>query len=474
MISLKRSYQILFILGLFFIPFNSNVPKWLGFLGEFSTDSSPLFFLISFLLLLTHQVLIGKIYFPFSSNIYRFFLLFFGVLFLSVLMNLPNVWNYYFKQTSGIERFIRQIISILFSGFIFFYVFINVCRDYGVIGFFKLVRKIFYISFIFVFTCGLLEYFIVTYNLTQLIPIIRVYNLLPFVKIKLFFDLQRISSLTFEPPALGTYLITISGFMFSYILTSTKRSRVLPFLLVLVLAVISKSRTALVVVIVQSLIGVACAYYMYFDFRKTMNRVLIYGSIVTLGFGVFFKDSIYNSVSEKIQMLDFTRMNNKLDDNSISNKSRLGIQLAMLETYKKYPVFGTGWGQQAFESHRHYPRWAMNNNYEFPTKYLNQKNKSFPPGYNLYLRILTETGIVGLLAFLLFLTIVFLTTFRLYKLNEKYKYIAVALLITFVGMSLNWFQIDSLRLYGFWFSLAILIRFKKYFDEQTDSVNTTL
>lgn len=474
MLLLKKTYQIFFILGIFLIPFNSDVPEWLGFLGEFSTDSSPLFFLISFVLLFIHQIFKGKIYFPFNSNIYSFFLLFFGLLFLSTLINLPNVWNYYFKQISGIERFLRQIISILISGFIFFYVFINVCWDYGVIDFFKLIRKIFFISFIFVFTCGVLEYIIVTYNFTQLVPIIKLYNILPFVEIKLSFGLKRISSLTFEPPALGTYLITISGFMFSYILTSKKLLKLVPFLLVVFLAVISKSRTALVVVLLQAIVGVVCAYYMYFDFRKIFNRVLIFGSVLGLVFIFLFRDAIYTAVVDKVQMLDFTRMNNRVDDNSISNKSRLGIQLAMFETYKAHPVFGTGWGQQAFESHLHYPNWAVYNNYEFPTKYLNQNLKNFPPGYNLYLRILTETGIVGILAFLLFLYVVFASTLKLYKLNQQYKYIAVALLITFVGMALNWLQIDSLRLYGFWFSLAILIRFKKYFDEQTNRANTTL
>ena len=219
MIYIKKLYQILFILGIFFIPFNSQVPKWLGFLGEFSADSSPIFFFLSFLFLFIFQFLKGSLFFPLRSNIYNFFVLFVAILFISTVFNLPNVLGYYFKQTTGIERFLRQIISIIISSVIFFYVFINVCRDYGFADFFKLMRKIFFISFLFVFSCGFLQYLILKFQLGGLTPILSIYNFLPFVKVKLLYAAERISSLTYEPPALGTYLITIAGFMFSYIIT---------------------------------------------------------------------------------------------------------------------------------------------------------------------------------------------------------------------------------------------------------------
>ena len=43
-----------------------------------------------------------------------------------------------------------------------------------------------------------------------------------------------------------------------------------------------------------------------------------------------------------------------------------------------------------FESRKKYPAWAKKNNWEFRLKYLNQNDKRFPPGYNMYLRILSE------------------------------------------------------------------------------------
>jgi|TARA_R110002020_G_scaffold133702_15_gene298360 O-antigen ligase len=474
LITVKKAYQIFFILGIFFIPFNSNVPKWFGFLGEYSADTSPIFFLIGFVFLLIDQIFKGKLYFPLKSNIYLLFVFFLGVLLLTTLINLPNILQYYFKQTTGIERFIRQMISILISGFIFFYLFINVGKDYGVKKFFLLIRKIFFISFIIVFSCGMFEYLIIVHRLSFLVPIYKLYNYLPFVGVSFSQTLQRLSSVTYEPPALGTYLISISGFMFSYILTSKKKKRFLPFVLVFLLAVLCKSRTALIVVLLQTIAGIAFAYYMFYDFRKIFNKILLYSTIIGLFSVVFYRNTIYQAISERISTLDFTKTDYSDKDNSVSNKSRLGIQTAMFETFKENPIFGTGWGQQAYISRYLYPRWATKQNYEFSTKYLNKEVKSFPPGYNLYLRILTEAGIVGFLAFLLFLYSVFKSTMYTFKKSKEQKYIAVALLICFIGLTINWFQIDSFRQYAFWLCLAMLIIYKKEINARLNNTHTTL
>ncbi len=300
MITFKKAYQIFFIFGIFFIPFNSNVPKWVGFLGEYSVDSSPIFFLTAFAFLIIDQIFKGEIYFPLSSNIYSLFIFFLGILVLTTLINLPNILEYYFKQTTGIERFVRQMISILIAGFLFFYLFINVGKDYGAKNFFLLIRKIFFVSFIIVFSCGMLEYFIIVHRLSFLVPIYKLYNYLPFVGVSFSQTLQRLSSVTYEPPALGTYLISISGFMFSYILTSKNRKRFLPFVAVVLLAILCKSRTALIVVILQTIAGIAFTYFMFNDFRKIFNKILLFSIIIGLFSIVFYRDTIYQAISERI------------------------------------------------------------------------------------------------------------------------------------------------------------------------------
>ncbi|OAB80225.1 O-antigen ligase family protein [Cochleicola gelatinilyticus] len=464
MLLLKRAYQVFFFIGLFLIPFNSDIPDWLGFLGELSADSSPIFFLIGFLFLFCYQCIIGKLYFPVQSKTYRLFLLFLVAIIITTLINLPSIVEYYYKQTSGIYRFIRQFISVLISGVIFLYLFINVGRDYGIERFVLAVRKTFLYSFYIVFSYGMLEYAIIKLNLTFLTSILDLYGYLPFVEVKFTHYMERLSSITYEPPALGLYLITVSGFIFSYIFTSKKVTRFVPFALLMLLAILSKSRTALVVTILQAIAGVVFAFYKYKSFRNLFNKVLIFGSIALVVLLVFFGKPIYEAGLERIESLNFSKIDTKNNISAISNKSRIGIQLAMLEVFKEKPIFGTGWGQQFYESRHHYPTWATRNNFEFRLFYLNQDLKSFPPGYNLYFRILVETGIFGLFVFLFFLFSIVRTTLIVYKRGKELNFITLILLVNFTGLLLNWFQTDSMRIYGFWLSLAILILYKRHLD----------
>ena len=67
--------------------------------------------------------------------------------------------------------------------------------------------------------------------------------------------LRRISSVTFEPPALGTYLLSIAGWMFSYILTEKKNFKYFPTVIVLFLGFMSGSRAAFFAIIIQFIIA---------------------------------------------------------------------------------------------------------------------------------------------------------------------------------------------------------------------------
>lgn len=473
MIWTKVTYQLFFFIGIIILPFNSEVPEWFDFLGAYSNIPSSFFFFVGVMILILHFFLTGKIYLPLKSTDYSFFLLFLATICFCTLVSFPNILDYYFKQTSGIMRFIRQLFSVLLGGVAIFLLFINVCRDYGAVKFFQLIRKIFLIIFIIIFVCGMLQYIIVTYHLTFLEPVAYLFDLLPFVDVRLDYRMQRLASTTFEPPALGTYLITVSGFLFTYILTSKKLIRFLPFLMVVILAVLSKSRMALVVIIFQIVIGVFFAYLKYANFRNFFNKMTILGVICSIFIVIFLWKPISITISEKISSLDFTKVEYSAEDNSISNKSRFGIQYAMLQVFKENSVFGVGWGQQAYEARFHYPDWATRNNYEFSSNYLNEEVKDFPPTFNMYLRILTESGIVGFLAFAVFLCSIILSNFMLYRKSE-HQYIAIALFIGFGGFLLDWFQIDSFKLFGFWLCLAILIILKKEYYESRNRLDSTL
>ena len=431
------------LLGVFFIPFNS----WsgIGFLGEYYRDSCFLFFSFAFFLTLFKK----RINIPVNSLIFQFLILFVLWSVLATLLNLNNVLEYYFKQTSGISRFINQFGSLIIASVIIPVTFYNGFKKINIDKIFRLIRGVILASLLIAFIYSIFEILIVKLNMVYLKKsILNLFDYFPFTEAKTDMRLRRISSVTFEPPALGTYLLSIAGWMFSYVFTEKNRLKYLPSLIVIFLGFMSGSRAAFFIILIQLLVAII----FFIKQRSRSNNIykIFFGvfifSVLTL---VYFNKPIFEYVKKEINSF-------KLDDSThaLSNKSRFGIQQAMLRVFKEHPISGTGYGLQAFESRKKYPVWAKKNNWEFRLKYLNQNDKRFPPGYNMYLRILSETGLVGLLFFGLIILQIFLWCYN--NLKAKNSIVAFIIFISMIGFSLNWLKMDSFRIYFFWLCLALI------------------
>ena len=433
----------LILTGIFFLPFNS----WNGIsiLGEYYRDSCVLFFLLAFFILLFKK----KIKLPLHSPIFYSLIVFLVWAAATTALNFETVTDNYFKQTSGVIRFLRQYFSLILAAFILPITFYNSFLNIDSKRIIYLIRKAIYYSFVIVIVYAIIEVLVVKFNLINLKkPVLNLFDYFPFVEAKTDLRLKRISSVTFEPPALGTYLITIFAWMCSYIITSKSYFRFLPALLVIVLAFISGSRAAFFIIVVQAFIFVF-AISQSFQYNKIFSKiVLISAAAITIGF-LAFAPKILNYVENEIQSF-------KLNDNdhSLSNKSRFGIQYAMYKVFLDNPVTGTGYGQQAFDARSKYPSWAKRNNWEFRLKYLNQNNKRFPPGYNLYLRLAAETGALGLLSFLLFMCFISIWCYN--NLFKQKNLLAIIVFVSMSGFMLNWLKMDTFRIYGFWICLALI------------------
>ena len=431
------------LLGVFFIPFNS----WsgIGFLGEYYRDSCFLFFSFAFFLTLFKK----RISIPVNSLIFQFLILFILWSVLATLLNLNNVLEYYFKQTSGISRFINQFGSLIIASVIIPVTFYNGFKKINIDKIFRLIRGVILASLLIAFIYSIFEILIVKLNMVYLKKsILNLFDYFPFTEAKTDMRFRRISSVTFEPPALGTYLLSIAGWMFSYVFTEKNRLKYLPSLIVIFLGFMSGSRAAFFIILIQLLVAII----FFIKQRSRSNNIykIFFGvfifSVLTL---VYFNKPIFEYVKKEINSF-------KLDDSThaLSNKSRFGIQQAMLRVFKEHPISGTGYGLQAFESRKKYPVWAKKNNWEFRLKYLNQNDKRFPPGYNMYLRILSETGLVGLLFFGLIILQIFLWCYN--NLKAKNSIVAFIIFISMIGFSLNWLKMDSFRIYFFWLCLALI------------------
>ena len=442
-ITIKNLIIPALLLGIFFIPFNS----WsgIGFLGEYYRDSCFLFFSFAFVLVLFKR----RINIPVKNLIFQFLILFILWSILATLFNAHNIADYYFKQTSGLSRFINQFGSLIIASIIIPLTFYNGFKWININKTFRLIRRVVLASLIIVLIYSIIEILIVKFDMVNLKkPILNLFDYFPFTEAKTDMRLRRISSVTFEPPALGTYLLSIAGWMFSYILTEKKNFKYLPTLIVLFLGFMSGSRAAFFAIIIQFIIA-SIIFLKNKKLTRNIYRIIIGFSTASILTITYFSEPIYNYIKKEINSF-------KLDDSthSLSNKSRFGIQQAMFYVFLENPISGTGYGLQAFESRKKYPTWAKKNNWEFRLKYLNQNDKRFPPGYNMYLRILSETGLVGFLFFGLMLLQIFLWCFN--NLKSENSTIAFIILISMIGFSLNWLKMDSFRIYFFWLCLALI------------------
>lgn len=455
-ISLRKIYTVLFFLGVFFIPFNSY--GGISFLGEYRRDAAILFFLASILFCFLEVMLKRKIVVPIKSIYFQILLLFVMCLIFSIGVNFISVLENYYKQTSGLNRFLRQFIALLLMILVFLVCHAITIR-YSVKQVLFKFRKAFLYSFIVVVFYGFFECLIVYFKILAFKDFLFLFNYFPFTDVYLDTTFGRISSVSYEPPFLAIYLITVSGWMFSYIVTEKGFSRYIPSILIMLLIFFSGSRTAFIVVSLQLSAFLWITFSVSKKFQNILQRFILINFMFFTILLSFNHSKIIPAIEKKIQTLNFK----KNIDTNVSNKSRFGIQYASLLVFSENPILGVGFGQQTYHSIDRYPMWATKENYEFKESYLNQLKKSFPPGFNMYTRLLAETGLVGTMIFISFIFIlIYISKKRILSQFNEQRVLSIIIYVSFVGFTINWFQFDSFRLYGFWICLSLFIYNGKY------------
>ena len=453
MITLKQIYTLLFLLGIFFIPFNEF--DGLSFLGEYKDEAASYFFLLGFAIAVVENLLAKKIHFPYKHPLIVLLILFIVWTFVSTMLNYETVSTNFYKQTSGINRYIRQTISLMISAGCFTFLFWNVIKDLDIVKSIKLIRKVILYSFVFVSVYAFIEIAIVFFGMGFLRPVLGAFEFFPFVNNSLHTGHRvGISSVTYEIPALGNYLIFVTPWMLSYIFTEKKVMRFVPITVILILTFFSDARAALIVISMQLFLFLLVLLHDE-RFRLQTINILKIGAVAVFAILMIKGSAIINTAEEKLDRINFSKNLTQ----SISNKSRFGMQHAALEVFKENPVCGVGFGQGAYHMVPHYPYWATANNWEYSYMYKNQQYKSFPPQFNIYTRLLSEVGLVGSLLFLGLVAASILYALMYWvKINYTHKYIGSILFLSLVGIVVNWLQIDTFRQYGFWLSLILLIK----------------
>ena len=380
---------------------------------------------------------------------------------ITTLLNSSTLLNSYFKHTSGINRFFRQYISLTLATVILPFLYWNVIKSWTNKQVLIKIRHILLLSLIFVFIYGFIETLIVVFGLGIFRPLLSIFDYFPFLDVN-YPPGGRISSVAYESPALGNYLITVSGWMFSYIFTHNKNYKYIPLMMIVFLVFFSGSRTALITVGMQISILLFILARME-QYRSNVLKIFKYSITIIVLLLTINGPKIIREAEKKIESLDFKK-NLK---NNVSNQSRFGMQYASLQVFKENPIIGVGFGQETYFKRKHYPAWAVRNNYEFKLRYENKNDRSFPTAYNLYTRLLAETGLIGvfILFYLIFYSIKQSLRIWNYSIDET-KILGFILIISFTGLSLNWMQTDFFRQHGFWLCLMILIKMNYTFKKQ--------
>lgn len=447
---IKKIIEVLFFIGLVLIPFTQI--SGIELLREYAHESAIYCWLLGGALALVddiwtknnNRVLL-------KSKLILFWSVFFGWCLLTYVFNFSEIQSNYFKYRTGNNRFVFQIISLFLTSYFLVYYFTNVFTRVGIRESFIKIRKVLLFTFFFVFTYAIVELCVGKFESLFAKKIIEFFNLLPVLNKTEYYG-GRLSSVCFEVPALGNYLILIYGWMFSYVFDDSKwYKRVWPSFLVIFLTVLSGARAALVIVLFQVILG----WILYVKISKIrINYKIVISALSVLLFLVFLVFFNWNKVDtifkEKMNLFDV--------EHSISNKTRYGMQYASLMVFRENPIKGVGFGQNGFWKQAYYPEWAVEENYEFSEWYLNEEVYNFAPDFNLYTRLLAETGLVGLILFFVFLGSILKESYSLLlSINSEINVFGIVLFLSFIGFIINWFQIDFFRQFGFWICLSLLV-----------------
>jgi O-antigen ligase len=136
---------------------------------------------------------------------------------------------------------------------------------------------------------------------------------------------------------------------------------------------------------------------------------------------------------------------------------RLAYSLAGWSVFEQHPWSGVGLGAVGLYLTKALPDWSHTNNPDI-SQLLSPDNQVYPNTKNLYIRLLSETGILG---FWSFISLYLLTLGKILKLlrsnRKELAFLGTASLLAWLSIVILGFTQDSLAMPIIWIPLGILI-----------------
>lgn len=472
---MKRIYcmhKYLIASSLFLCPFLSSLN--VDFLGGLGKEASfyPIILgviLWSIQIALFHE----KVYFPREKSFYCFCFFFIAVIF-SGLLNIDHLLIDTFKGINGATRFIVQSGTVsfyIFSALYAYNVFLQLHID-SMCFFSRYVK----LSFVIAGVYSLFE-------LGQLFFIPNCHEIVLYLDgffrgsqeslgIDVF-SYTRIRSLANEASYFGMYIgIILPWFLVSIFHNQgkVKLGYAILLLYMLILVVFSSSRTAYMMTAIEIIIFL---FFFRERVRKNLMKVLLLFILAVLTVIIFLlQDNIQEGIDIAQIFMSLVFSDGTTYD--LSNIGRKGSQIAALQIWMDYPIFGVGYGQYGFYASEYFPSWAWLSP-EVISWTSNIPGTLWTPSHGLYTRLLAETGMFGFACFIsgyLFLAKEILKKIKKSTdnpINKDYMYTA---LTTFIAFIMFGFNVDGLRYLFMWiFYAAVWI---KCADKEIECVNNKL
>jgi hypothetical protein len=283
---------------------------------------------------------------------------------------------------------------------------------------------------------------------------------------------NRVSGMAYEPAWLAGQIATVYlPWLVASLLTRLRVSRfkwleltLLGFAVLLLLATFSRGglltalgASALTFLFVGRAELRAAWTWFVSGFQRGSNWLLRVGVILLLvgaltGAGLFLSQKGY------ITRLFSTRAES-VEDFIIENSAgaRVAYNIGALGAYKESPLTGVGLGASGFYIYQHLPDWALTTVPEI-ARQLNPENRLYPNPKNMYIRLLAETGLIGLFVFIAFLFSVLGDALRgLQSKTIVARYLGIAGIFSWFAIALHNITQDSFATPNLWINFGILV-----------------
>lgn len=369
----------------------------------------------------------------------------------SIALNLPRIVSMETKGRTGAEKAILQIVLLSFTSLAAAFAYRATSRQEQPLALF---RRYVLISFIIAGSYSILE-------IASILGVSAARGVILATNVFLHNDpltytFGRIRSVSGEASWFAMYCGIAFPWLLSYVFTERRRLTLhLAIVMYLVaLLVLSWSRTAYVITLVQLMLFVGAVVFQG-DRGPARRRVvaLVAGGAVALVAGtIALRETLARDFSITTVFTSLTSSNN------VSNLARIGSQLTAFRIGAENPAFGVGLGEYGFHMRSHVPIWAQASS-EIQKWMSIEEGTRWPPVHSLYARLAAETGLPGLALWTSLWLVLLAGCYRTYRRRSRalgcQDVLGLALMVSMVGAMLSQLNIDSFRIFGYWLTLAL-------------------